>query len=266
MKKTVEEVCKLIDACSEAEQRTILNHLRKRIVLHPLESEWDINAETILSAISRSSDLTLRGVRGIIAEATFADFVVPTLSDIWDAQLIDGDQSYDFLLHRRTDNLPLRIQVKLQRKEKQEPKLISNSQRKLLTNAPERLYVVEVQRTRTGKRKAKIKDNSGEVLDEIAVEVEETRPYRFGEFDIIAVNMHPSTRDWKRFMYTVGTWLIPRPKPAEQLIQIMQPVAAISDNYWTDDVNQCIEWFLSLKKRRLYEATPPSPRRSMKKR
>ncbi len=47
------------------------HHLRKRLVLHPLESEWDINAETILSAIRRSSDLTLRGIRGIIAEATF---------------------------------------------------------------------------------------------------------------------------------------------------------------------------------------------------
>ena len=28
-----------------------------------------------------------------------------------------------------------------------------------------------------------------------------TRPYRFGEFDILAVSMHPSTNDWNRFMY-----------------------------------------------------------------
>lgn len=254
MKKTVEEICQLIDACSKAEQRTLLNHLRKGIILHPLESEWGINAETILSAISRSSDLTLRGVRGIIAEATFADFVVPILSDLWDVQLIEGNQSYDFLLHRRTDDFPLRIQVKLQRKEKQQPKVISNSQRKLLMNAPERLYVVEVQRTRTGKRKKRVKNNSGAVLDEVAVVIEETRPYRFGEFDIIAVNMHPSTMNWKRFMYTVGNWLIPRPQSAEHLIQIMQPVAVVPDQYWTDDVNRCIEWFLSSETRRLYEA------------
>lgn len=254
MKRTVKEICRLIDACSEAEQRNILNHLRKRIILHPLESEWDINAETILSAISRSSDLTLRGVRGIIAEATFADFVVPNLADSWDVQLIEGDQSYDFFLQRRTDRFPLRIQVKLQRKERQEPKLISKSQRSMLINPPELLYVVEVQRTRTGKRKKKLTNSVGQTIDEIAAQIEETRPYRFGEFDIIAVNMQPSTRNWKRFMYTVGNWLIPRPVPGEQLIEIMQPVAAISDGYWTDNVNQCIEWFLSSETRRLYDA------------
>lgn len=253
-KTTVREICQLIDACSRAEQRIIFDHVRKQIILHPLESEWGINAETILSAISRSSDLTLRGVRGIIAEATFADFVVPTLADKWDVQLIEGDQSYDFFLHRRTDKLPLRIQVKLQRKERQEPKLISNSRRKLLLNPPEPLYVVEVQRTRTGKRRKKVKNPKGEMLDEASVDIEETRPYRFGEFDIIAVNMHPSTGNWKRFMYTVASWLVPRPAPAEHLIEIMQPVAAITDEYWTDDVNQCIEWFLSSEIRRLYDA------------
>jgi hypothetical protein len=231
MKKTIEEICRLIDACSEAEQESILNHLRKRIILHPLESEWDINAETILSAISRSSDLTLRGVRGIIAEATFEDFVVPTLTDEWDVQLVEGDKSYDFFLHRRTDKFPLRIQVKLQRKERQEPKLISKAQRNLLVNPPELLYVVEVQRTRTGKRKKKVTNSVSDIVDIVPVDIEETRPYRFGEFDVIAVNMHPSTGNWKRFMYTVGNWLIARPAPADQLIEIMQPVSGIADEY-----------------------------------
>jgi hypothetical protein len=41
----------------------------------------------------------------------------------------------------------------------------------------------------------------------------------------------------------------------------MQPVAAIADNYWTDDVNQCIKWFLSPEIRRLYEARLPPKRR-----
>jgi hypothetical protein len=260
MKEAVEEVCQLIDHLRQQEQRLVLGHLRERIVLHPLETEWDINAETILSASSRSSDLTLRGVRGIIAEATFNDVVLPTLSHTWDAQPVSSDKSYDFLLHRRTDGLPLRIQVKLQRKEKQEPKRINKAQRSLLVDAPDALYVVEVQRTRTGKRKAQIKRDSGEVVDETVVQVHETRPYRFGEFDIIAVNMHPSTRQWKRFMYTVGAWLIPRAAPADHLIQIMQPVPAIRDEYWTDKIDQCIEWFLSSEKRRLYEARPSKSR------
>lgn len=252
MRKAVEEICQLIDACSETEQRTILTHLRNLVGLHPLESEWNVPSETILSAISRSSDLTLRGVRGIIAEAMFADVVVPSLADEWDTKAIDRDQSYDFLLRRRSDYLPIRIQVKLQRKEKQAPKLISKNQRTLLTDAPDLLYVVEVQRTRTGRRKSI--NRTGEVTSGGEEQFQQTRPYRFGEFDIIAVNMHPSTRDWKRFMYTVGAWLIPWPAPHEQLIQTMQPVAAKADNYWTDDLRECIEWLASHKINRLYGA------------
>ncbi|MGH9652057.1 MAG: hypothetical protein ACRD6B_01145 [Bryobacteraceae bacterium] len=251
MKKTVEEICAVIDACSETEQRAILSHIRKRFSLHPLESEWDINAETILSAINRSSDLTLRGIRGIIAEATFADFVVPTLASIWDVRPIEGDQPYDFFLKNRNSRMKLRIQVKLQRREKQEPKKASNNLRRPLTNPPEILYVVEVQRTRTGKRA--VKSAAGQVNGETTLEVEQTRPYRFGEFDILAVNMHPSTKDWRRFMYTVGNWLLPRAEPLQNLIQIMQPVAAASDRYWTDDIDECIDWFLSQEKRRLYD-------------
>lgn len=174
--------------------------------------------------------------------------------DKWDVQSIEGDQSYDFFLKRRTGELPVRIQIKLQRRERQEPKLISKAQRSRLINPPELLYVVEVQRTRTGKRRKSITNSIGEIVDEVPVEIEETRPYRFGEFDIIAVNMHPSTRNWNRFMYTVGNWLIPRSAPTEQLIEIMQPVSAIADEYWTDDVNQCLEWFLSSEVRRLYHA------------
>ena len=49
----------------------------------------------------------------------------------------------------------MRIQVKLQRKEKQAPKVVSLALRKRLVNPPDVLYVVEVQRTRTGKRSLK---------------------------------------------------------------------------------------------------------------
>jgi hypothetical protein len=48
------------------------------------------------------------------------------------------------------------------------------------------MYAVEVQKTRSGEKKG-----------------QKTRPYRFGDFDILAVNLHPTTGDWKRFVYTV---------------------------------------------------------------
>jgi hypothetical protein len=70
MSALTDEVCGLIEKASEEEQRFILAYLRHRVHLHPLEAEWSTTAEAILTAIARSSDLTLRGIRGILAEAT----------------------------------------------------------------------------------------------------------------------------------------------------------------------------------------------------
>ena len=53
---------------------------------------------------------------------------------------------------------------------------------------PQDMYVVEVQKTRGG-------------FDPQTNE--DTRPYRFGEFDILAVITHPSTHDWNRFLFTL---------------------------------------------------------------
>jgi hypothetical protein len=64
--------------------------------------------------------------------------------------------------------------------------------------------------------------------------------------------MHPATRDWKSFLYTVGSWLLPR-SHAPGLIDIMQPVPLRPDNYWTDDINVCLRWYLSGAKARLYQ-------------
>jgi len=96
------------------------------------------------------------------------------------------------------------------------------------------MYVVEVQKTKTGERNG-----------------EKTRPYRFGDFDILAVNLHPSTGDWKRFVYTVGNWLLPRPQQLG-LIEVFQPVRNCPDEYWTDDLGRCIDSFLAGGQKRLY--------------
>ena len=74
---------------------------------------------------------------------------------------------------------------------------------------PKEMYVVEVQKTRGG---IDLQTN------------EDTRPYRFGEFDILAVNMHPSTKDWHNFLFALSNWLIPR-SPNAALIEIFQPVS-----------------------------------------
>ncbi len=99
------------------------------------------------------------------------------------------------------------------------------------------MYVVETQRTRGGKD---------------ARTGEDTRPYRYGEFDILAVSMHPSTNDWTSFMYTVADWLIPRPED-EHLIPKFQPVAPTPNNSWTANFETCIEWLRSDEKKRVLE-------------
>lgn len=232
MSELTDQVCKLIEGATEEEQRIILAYLRERIPLHTLETEWKTTAEEILTAIARSSDLTLRGIRGILAEAIFEKRLLPKIERKgWTAIKIVGDQSYDFLIQRGKSQI--RIQVKLQRKEKGEPKEYAARSRARLKCPSGKIYV-EVQKTRSGERKG-----------------ENTRPYRFGDFDILAVNLHPATGDWERFVFTVGNWLLPRTK-APNLIEIFQPVPITPDDYWTDDLSRCIKWVLSGTQRRLY--------------
>jgi hypothetical protein len=233
MTRLTDDAFSLIDSATDDERRVILEYVRRRVVIHPLETQWGTTAEAILGAISRSSDLTQRGIRGILAEATFEETVAPAMAKAgWQPEPISGDQSYDFVLNRGTERI--RIQVKLQRREKGLPKELPRRSRLALRAAPETLFVVEVQKTRSGQKAG-----------------EQTRPYRFGDFDILAVNLHPSTGDWKKFLYTVGDWLLPR-AANPNLIEIFQPVPIAPDEYWTDDLQVCIEWLFQRKQNRLY--------------
>ena len=233
MSELTDEVCRMIEQASEEERRIILAFLRERLHLHALEKEWGTTAEEILTAIARSSDLTLRGIRGILAEAIFEQRLLPKLEpEGWKAIKVVGDQSYDFLIER--EQTRVKIQVKLQRKERGEPKEYAARSRALLECPLETVYVVEVQKTRSGQKHG-----------------EKTRPYRFGDFDILAVNLHPVTGSWERFAFTVGSWLLPRAKEPN-LIEIFQPVPITPDEYWTDDLSRCIEWFLAGTTKTLY--------------
>ena len=233
MSELTNEACRLIEQANEEERRVILAYLRERVPLHDLETEWSTTAEEILTAIARSSDLTLRGIRGILAEAIFEKRLLPELErNGWSAVKIVGDQSYDFLVKRGQSKV--KIQVKLQRKERGEPKEYAARSRASLQCPTGTMYVVEVQKTRSGQKDG-----------------EKTRPYRFGDFDVLAVNLHPATGSWERFAFTVGSWLLPRAKEPN-LIEIFQPVPITPDEYWTDDLSRCMEWFLAGTARRLY--------------
>jgi hypothetical protein len=122
------------------------------------------------------------------------------------------------------------VQVKMQRLEKQMPKLWKKGSELPLTP----VYVVETQKTRSGV------DSKGE----------NTRPYRFGEFDILAVAMHPSSADWNHFLYTVADWLIPRPQD-KKLISVYQPVPGVPNDDWSADFATAIEWLGQKRKKRI---------------
>jgi hypothetical protein len=238
MSESLDAIKQLIDGCTFVDRNSLRTYFR-HLLPHPLEREWGIDADVILSAIRRSSDLTKRGVRGIIAEAVFENDVVPSLATHgWDAVPIVGDLSYDALL--RKGDLAARIQIKLQRLEKGVPKLYYPKHYEEGS-----LYVVEVQRTRSGERTSvETLQGSHITIPATAAVTVMTRPYRFGDFDILAVNMHPSSGDWKNFRYTLGSWLLPRLKD-HSLIEIFQPVAATPNDAWTDDLATCLRWFES---------------------
>jgi hypothetical protein len=234
-----------IDQCTDAEQKILLDYLKAKLPQHPLEREWGVNAEIILSAISRSSDLTKRGVRGIIAEAVFER---QTLADLkaWEAVRFTDDRPYDFLIRSGGDNpIEARIQVKLQRMKTQRPMLASEANR----HFPREMYVVEVQKTRGG---IDLQTN------------EDTRPYRFGEFDILAVNMQPSTKDWHRFLFTLSRWLLPR-NPDASLIEIFQPVPHSPNTAWTDNLETCLHWLNLGEQKRILDIDPEFLRRRSKR-
>jgi hypothetical protein len=190
-------------------------------------------AEIILEAISRAGDLTFRGIRGIIAEAAFATKVVGNLQG-WTDNTPAGNHPFDFVLTDGHGNI--RVQVKMQRQKNYRPMMANEGYRFLPSDA----YVVETQRTRGGRHPA-----TGE----------NTRPYKFGEFDILAVSLHPSTGDWSRFLYTVSSWLLSRPEDQNLLLKF-QPVPAEPNDYWTDNFLSCVSWFRSGEKRRLWINAP----------
>jgi len=244
MTEALAAITKLIDECPEADRKSLKLYLRK-LAPHPLERAWGIDAETILSAISRSSDLTKRGVRGIIAEAVFVNEVIPTVAGSgWQPIDFGGDHPYDALLKK--GELAARIQVKLQRLEEGIPKLYYPKHYEKGS-----LFVVEVQKTRTGERISKTTLlGTGTTATTGQPVTESTRPYSFGNFDILAVNMHPSSGNWRNFRYTVASWLLPR-RAKPDLVEIFQPVAAIPNDVWTDDLNTCLSWYEDAKQSRV---------------
>ncbi len=218
----IDQIIESLRKSNFQDKKKIFEILRNEIPIHSIENDWNTKAEIILEAIYRSPDLTKRGIRGIIAEASFKYYVIDKLENFKDITPV-GNFPYDFLL--QSDEGNIKIQVKMQRLKAHKPMMANEGYRIL---SPDK-YVVETQKTRGGTDQ---KTN------------EDTRPYRFGEFDILAVSMHPSTNDWSKFNYTVSNWLLEREDKPEQLLKF-QPVAVESNDDWTDNFHIVVQWYRS---------------------
>src|SRR5437773_2409908 len=91
------EILRLLEQCSAEERFEVFQHLRREFPIHRLEVDLNAQAEVILEAMARSSDLTMRGIRGIIAEAAFLVDILQKLEG-WRILEIEGDAPYDFLI------------------------------------------------------------------------------------------------------------------------------------------------------------------------
>jgi len=209
----VNEILARLAVCDVEQRRAVFLSLRKEFPIHELEATFGVSAEVMLEAISRASDLTQRGILGVIAEAEFGSSVAASLSG-WNTTVLTGDYLYDYQL---SDNIgSVRVQVKRQRREKGVPKLDNG------------LFVVETQKTRTG----------ADMLGG------KTRPYRFGDFDILAVCMHASSSNWSDFMYTVARWLIPK-LDDRACLQTMQYIPKAPNDDWTSNFLTAVDWLRS---------------------
>ncbi len=215
----------LLDRATKEERLAIFRTLRREFPVHLLEADWNTSAESILEAISRSADITQRGIRGILAEASvFTAIVPPLLASGWKDLSAAREARFDAELQ---DAVGIeRIQIKLQRRTGGNPMMGSHAPKS--AGFADDVFVVETQKTRAGKKGG-----------------EETRPYRFGEFDILAVSLSPSlspsTRGWGDFLFTVADWLIPDPKVAAVIFKY-QPVPPAPNAEWTSDLVECIAW------------------------
>ena len=217
--ETLNAVRNLLLRCTPEERAAIFRELRAAHAIHPYEAVVGAPAEMILEAVHRAPELTRRMLRGVIADAAFRTFVVAALEVRgWKDATPEGNFAYDYSLDKGSG--PITIQVKLQRSERGAP-VVKKGDR---FGFDGEVFTTETQKTRTG--------TDGEA--------NQTRPYRYGEFDVLAVSMQPSSATWDSYMYTLGRWLLPGKTPGD--MATMQPVTKVASEFWTTDFEVAAQW------------------------
>lgn len=229
-----ERVMEMLEHCTPDEQELVFKRLREQFT-HPLEEEFMATAEFILDAMHRAGDMTKRMLRGVIGDAAFGYYVIPQLIAGGWTFAEESNDLYDYRVSHAQQG-DVTIQVKLQRSvgEKVERvPAISNGRK--WHGVPANHYLVEVQRTRGGKRKRTVGEGEEAVTEEV-----DTRPYAFDSFDVLAVSLWPSTGDWSRFRYTICRRLRPDANGNIEKYQGV-PINLTPGGDWTDDFAEVVQ-------------------------
>lgn len=227
----ISKIKQFLNSCTDDERRALFKSLRAEYQIHELEDAFGAPAEIILEAIHRAPELTRRMLKGVIADAAFAQYVVPLLADRgWADVTPPGNHEFDYAL---ADSIgKITVQVKLQRSEAGHPVITTGTKFGLVAG----MYMVEPQRTRGGKKRVP-KGSTAEA------EAKKTRPYVFTDFDVLAVSLRPSNNNWASFRYTVANWLLPASIKTD--IGTYQPVSMEPNDDWTDDFATVAAWVRS---------------------
>lgn len=181
----VVSIRELLAQCTPEEREALFRELRAVHQIHEFEAVIGAPAEMILEAIHRAPELTRRMLRGVIADAAFRQYLASNLrAHGWADVTPAGNFAYDYKLDDSAG--PVTVQVKLQRSERGSP-VVRNGFR---YGFDAHVYMTETQKSRSGTDGTDGADN-------------QTRPYRYGEFDILAVSMQPSRARWDHYMFTV---------------------------------------------------------------
>jgi hypothetical protein len=103
-------------------------------------------------------------------------------------------------------------------------------------------YVVQVQKKLSRARVVKGGLNA-EHRETGESKLSQARAYRFEDFDILAVNLHPATRRWTEFRFALSTRLTAR-KDQPSLIAASQLASLDPVGLWTNDFAVCLDWLL----------------------
>ena len=232
MSTTIDKILQKLAACDSRTRRDVFDRLRSEFPIHPLETTLKMSAEQLLHSLDRAIKATPMLV-GILAETAFEDYVIKTHLTSWKYEVSSPRLPHDFLLKKGRASVS--VQVKLQRSKNNKP--VKGSPRATRWKIDSNMFKVEMHRTRGGTRS---KDAEGSDTGK------KTRPYRYGGFDILAVSMFPETGDWRRFVYTVGAWLIPDPDNSENIAEF-QPVSLEPNDDWTPHFETCVRWLKAAK-------------------